>query len=109
MAYLFVMRGRLDLSHRLHERILHGNADVTARVTFADLAEALEVCGLEVARRRAHGQLEHLHPAWEIGQADVNSSLEASANGRIKLPRDVGGAKDQHSLGVFPHTVHLHQ
>lgn len=41
--YLFIMCGGLDLPYRLHERVLYRDADITARITFTDLAKGLEV------------------------------------------------------------------
>jgi hypothetical protein len=39
----------------------------------------------------------------------MHTSLEASPYRCIKLPGDVGCAKDEHAFAVFAYSVHLHE
>lgn len=88
---------------------MHRDADVAARVSLTQLAQFPVVCLRELARRRANGELEHLHAGGEIGQADVDSALETATDGCVELPGDVRCAEDEHAARVLAYTVHLHE
>lgn len=103
------MRGRLNLANGLHKCILHGNADIATRVAFAHFCQCPVIRLGHVARCRAHGQHEHLHPRIDIWKADVDSALESSPDGSIQLPGDVGSAQDQDTPRVLSDTVHLNE
>lgn len=99
----------LDFADRLHEGILDSNGDIAARVTLTELRKSLVVFLFEFARSRSNSELKHPHTCRCVWQADVDSPLETSSNGGVELPWNVGSSKDQDTLRVSPHTVHLHQ
>ena len=102
-----VVRRRLDLAHRLHERILHRDADVAARVPLGELGQLAVVPLLELTRGVADADLEHLGARVRVRQVDVHAPLEAAADRPVKLPGDVGRAEDEDALSVFADAVHL--
>lgn len=103
------MRCGLNLPNRLHQRVLHGDADIATGVILTDLGE-VSVVGLgEVARGVADGEHEHLHAGVDVRQADVDAALEAAADGGVELPGDVGGSQDEDAARVLADAVHLHE
>ncbi len=70
------VRGRLDLPHRLHQRVAHRNADIRAGVSVRAPREVAHVALRQVMRRVAQVQLEHVHARRLIGQRDVDPLLE---------------------------------
>ncbi len=103
------MRRRLDLPNRLHERVLHRDADITARISLAELGQGPDIARFQIARRAADAEFEQLHASAQVRQRDMDASLESPSDRGVQLPRDVGGAQDQHALGVVAHAVHLHE
>ena len=91
-THFFEMCGLLDLAHGLHQGVLDGDGDVAARVALGQLGELAVVLGLEAGGGLADGDLEHGGARGHVGQADVDAALEAAADGRVELPRDVGRA-----------------
>ena len=88
------MRGRLDLPHGLHQRILHGNTDIAAAVPFAQFRQGPVILAAELTRGAADGELEHLHAGLDVREGDVDSALESATDRRVQLPGDVGRAED---------------
>lgn len=103
------MRSLLNLPHRLHQRVLHRNRNVTARVPLTQLRQLAIVLRLQARLGVADSDLEHGRPRRDVRQGDVHAALEPPADGGVELPRDVGGAEDQHARRVLAHAVHLHQ
>lgn len=103
------MCSHLDLPHRLHKGILDCNTDIRARVALAQLTQLSEIRGPELTWCGAYGQLEHSRASRQIWKCDVYTSLETSSNSRIQLPRNICSAKNQHSLRIAAHSIHLYQ
>lgn len=109
LAYRLEMCRLLDLAHRLHQRVLHRNGDITPRVALCQFSQLSVVLALERSFCVANSNLEHGRPGRDVGQADVHTSLETSSDGSIELPGDVCRAEHQHACRVLAYTVHLHQ
>lgn len=108
-AHLLVVRCCLDLADGLHQRILDSNTDIATGVALAHLRQGSVVGLRQFAGCGADGQHEHLHSCVDIGETDVDSTLESTTNGGIQLPGNVCCAEDQNALGVLADTVHLNE
>ena len=103
------MRRLENLAHWLHERVLDGNCDIGTRIPLGCPRKLAVVLRFESRVGVADGELKHGRPGSQVREGDVYSPLEAAADGGVELPRDVGGAQDEHALAVLAHAVHLHQ
>lgn len=109
MRDLFIVRRSLNLPNRLHQRVLHGDADITTGIILADFSEMTVIRLGEAARSVANSELEHLHAGVDVGQADMDAALEAAADGSVELPGDIGSAQDEHAARILADAIHLHQ
>ena len=82
-AHLFVVSCCLDLSHGLHESILHRYGDVTPRIALAQGSQGLEIARLQLTGSVAYRHFKHFHTAGLIRKTDVDSALESTTDSGV--------------------------
>ena len=102
------LRG-LASSHWHHQRLVHDNGDIRARVALGSVSKFNPLFVSDGVLRLATLVLHDTCTGRCVRETDVDSLLETSSHGLIEFPRHVSGTKNENTVHVVTNTLHLNQ
>lgn len=96
-----------DLADRTHQSMLDHVGNITSRKSIRFVGKDGVITSLQGSISVTNSQFEHSRSAVEVWKTNVDTSLESSTDGCIKLPRNVSSAENENAFAVIAHTIHL--